>query len=248
MEAHPQTSGENSPGSWANIIDDPWVIILDYRVISQRSCHWITLVVLPWVWGLMKTKQQVVSEFRRTEIMNAARSIFARKGFARGIINEIAQEAGLAKGTVYLYFASKKDLYRAVLDYDMEFLTRATLERIDAATDLEEKIKAFVLVRLENADANREFFKIMDTEPGGISFTRSQYRNWLREPVLHLTSAIETASRQGQIRPVPAERTAWAIADMTRGAIQRRLLGAANSPPGEDAEFLVEFAWAALKK
>jgi AcrR family transcriptional regulator len=161
---------------------------------------------------------------------------------------EIAQEAGLAKGTVYLYFPSKKDLYRAVLDYDMEFLTRATLERIDAATDLEEKIKAFVLVRLENSDANREFFRIMDTEPGGMSFTRSQYRNWLREPVLRLASAIENATRQGEIRPVPPERTAWAIADMTRGTIQRRLIGATNSPPGEDAEFLVEFVWAALKK
>ncbi len=214
----------------------------------QRHRHWAALVALRWVWEFMKTKQQVVSEFRRTEIMNAARSIFARKGFARGIINEIAQEAGLAKGTVYLYFPSKKDLYRAVLDYDMEYLTRATLERIDAATSLKEKTKAFVLVRLENSDAKREFFKIMDTEPGGISFTRSQYRNWLREPVLRLTSAIENAARQGQIRPVPAERTAWAIADMTRGTIQRRLMGATSTPPDEDAEFLVEFVWAALKK
>lgn len=57
----------------------------------------------------MKTKQQVVSEFRRTAIVDAARTVFARKGFARGIMDEIANEAKMAKGTVYLYFRSKKE-------------------------------------------------------------------------------------------------------------------------------------------
>ena len=100
----------------------------------------------------MKTKQQVVSEFRRTEILNAARSVFARKGFVRGIMDAIAKEAGLAKGTVYLYFRSKEEIYRAVLDHDMEFLKKNTLERIDAAKNLKDKIRAFTLARLENAE------------------------------------------------------------------------------------------------
>ena len=43
----------------------------------------------------MKSKQQVVSEFRRTEIVDAARSVFARRGFAQGIMDEIAKEAGV---------------------------------------------------------------------------------------------------------------------------------------------------------
>jgi len=196
----------------------------------------------------MKTKQQVVSDFRRAEIMNAARSVFARKGFARGIMDEIAKEAGIAKGTVYLYFSSKKEIYRAVLDYDMEFLKRATLERIETANGLKRKIKAFALARLENSDAKREFFKIMDTDPGSLSYTRSQYRNWLKEPVLRLAAAIENAFQQGEIRSVPAERTAWAIADMTRGAIQRRLIGQTDTAPAEEAEFLLDFIWAALEK
>ena len=56
----------------------------------------------------MKTKQQVVMEFRRQEILDAARTVFARKGFADGIVDDIAAEAGVAKGTIYLYFPSKK--------------------------------------------------------------------------------------------------------------------------------------------
>jgi AcrR family transcriptional regulator len=194
----------------------------------------------------MKTKQQVVSEFRRAKIVDAARSIFARKGFARGIMDEIAKEAGIAKGTIYLYFRSKEEIYKAVMDRDMEFLNKITLERMDAAVNLEGKIRAFTLTRLENGEARKEFFRIMDSESGNFGLTRSQYRDWLRLPVLRLASAIEDASQRGEIRRMPSEKLAWIIADMTRGTIQRRLLGQNDTAPTEDSEFLSSFIWAAL--
>jgi AcrR family transcriptional regulator len=194
----------------------------------------------------MKTKQQVVSQLRRTEIIDAARKVFARRGFARGIMDEIAKEAGIAKGTVYLYFQSKNEIYKAVLAHDMKFLQKGTVEQIGAAQTLKDKIRAFILSRLENAESKKEFFRIMDTESGNLSLTRKQYRDWLREPVLQIASAIEEASRRNEIRRVPPEKVAWIIADLTRGAIQRRLLGQDDTLPSEDAEFLYSFIWAAL--
>ena len=193
-----------------------------------------------------KSKQQIVSEFRRSEIIDAARTVFARRGFAGGIIDEIAKEAGIAKGTIYLYFSSKSEIFKAVFDHDMKTLKQSTMDRIDAARTLREKIEAFTLVRLENAESRKEFFRIMDAEQGNLSITRSQYRDWLREPVLHLAAAIELAIRRGEIRPVPAEKAAWAIADMTRGAIQRRLLGQSDCSLQDESEFLSGFIWAAL--
>jgi len=201
----------------------------------------------------MKTKQQVVSEFRRTEIVDAARTVFARRGFAQGIMDEIAKEAGVAKGTLYLYFRSKTEIYKAVLDHDMRTLKTSTLERIDAEKSLKGKIRAFILARIERAEVNKEFFRIMDSEGGGLGYTRSQYRDWLREPVSRLASAIEKAAEQGKIRRVDlqgigAEKTAWLIADMTRGTIQRRLILQSEAVPAEDAEFLLTFIWAALAR
>lgn len=189
----------------------------------------------------MNTKQRIVSAFRRAEILDAARSVFARKGFSRGIVDAIAKEAGMAKGTIYLYFRSKREIYRAVLNHDMESLKKDTLSRIDAATDLREKIRAFILARIEGAEARKEFFRIMDIESGGVAMTRSQYRDSLREPVMRLAAAIES-----ELPGADSEKVAWLIADMTRGTIQRRLLGPADSLPGEDAEFLVGFICAAL--
>ena len=194
----------------------------------------------------MKTKQQVVSEFRRMEIIDAARTVFARRGFAQGILDEIAKEAGMAKGTVYLYFTSKTEIYKAILDHDMGILKKNTLERIDAAPTLYAKIAAFTLARLENAEAQKEFFQIMDSEQENLNMTRSQYRDFLREPVLRLASAIESGVRKGSVRPVDAERIAWLVADMTRGTIQRRLLGQHDSSVREDSAFITEFVWSAL--
>ena len=62
-----------------------------------------------------KTRKDVVTEFREAEILQAARQVFARRGFADASMEEIAQAAGLAKGTLYLYYDSKRELYTAAL-------------------------------------------------------------------------------------------------------------------------------------
>jgi hypothetical protein len=128
----------------------------------------------------------------------------------------------------------------------MRALKKSTLERLDAEKGLRGKIRAFAFVRLERAEANKEFFRIMDSESGALSYTRSQYRDWLREPVLRLASAIGKAAEQGKIRRVDPEKTAWLIADITRGTIQRRLLSQKETPLAADAEFLLDFIWASL--
>ena len=193
-----------------------------------------------------RTKSEVLSEFRCQEILVAARRVFARRGFAEGIMDEIAREAGIAKGTIYLYFRSKNEIYKALLDHDMKQLQQSTLERMDSVTELKEKIQAFLLVRLDNAEEKREFFRIMDSERANLHMTRKQYRDFLQEPVVRLALAIDAAVASHQIRKVDGERTAWLIVDLARGAIQRRLLSQNPAPAAEDAAFLLDFIWHSL--
>lgn len=161
-------------------------------------------------------------------------------------MDEIAREAGIAKGTLYLYFRSKDEIFKAVLDRDMKNLKESTLKRLDDAKGLKEKIRAFALVRIESAEANKEFFRIMDSDRGAHSYTRSQYRDWLREPVSRLASAIGKAAEKGKIRGVDAEKTAWLIVDMTRGTIQRRLISQGETRLTTEVEFLLDFIWSSL--
>jgi AcrR family transcriptional regulator len=52
---------------------------------------------------------------RRTAILKAAREVFFAKGFMNATIDEIAERCGLAKGTIYLYFKSKEELYVSIM-------------------------------------------------------------------------------------------------------------------------------------
>jgi AcrR family transcriptional regulator len=63
-----------------------------------------------------------VSEERRTQILEAAMAVFARQGFDQARMDDIAQEAGLSKGALYLYYKSKDAIIAAILQF---FFSRA---------------------------------------------------------------------------------------------------------------------------
>ncbi len=64
-----------------------------------------------------------VAEERKSQILNAAEEVFTKKGFDEARMDDIAEQTGLSKGTLYLYFKSKEDLIFAILDrmFQIEF-------------------------------------------------------------------------------------------------------------------------------
>src|SRR5882672_1864141 len=91
-----------------------------------------------------KTKQEVVSEFRCGTILEAARKVFARKGFELATVDDVAEAAGVAKGTLYLYFRSKRDIYLAALRRGVLDLNQETARLVAASPTLEAKLRAFI--------------------------------------------------------------------------------------------------------
>ncbi len=202
---------------------------------------------MPELAAPVKTKKQVVSEFRQAEIITAARKVFAEKGYIATTVDEIAAAAAVAKGTVYVYFESKEQIYNAVLENDLDALRALTLEKIAAAETAKEKISAYINARFQYCEERRDFFRIMYIEPSGSPvLSKAKAREWLREPVRQLTAAIETALAKKEIRPWPAEILAWTVADLTTGALQRRFSGTPTTTAREDADFLIQFIGVAL--
>lgn len=69
-----------------------------------------------------KTSRTKDKEIRTAEIEVAARKVFLSRGFQDATIQEIAEKAGIAKGTVYLYYKSKDDLFAALMLPGLEYL------------------------------------------------------------------------------------------------------------------------------
>ena len=195
-----------------------------------------------------KSKKDVVSQFRQAEIITAARKVFAEKGYIAATVDEIAQRANLAKGTIYVYFDSKEQIYHAVMSDDLEALRSLTIEKIAAADTVFEKISAYINTRFDYCEKRRDFFRIMYIESSGSPvMSKAKGMEWLREPVRMLTEAIAAATNAGEIRPYPAEMLAWTVADMTTGALQRRLTFTPVTTARQDSDFLIDFVRAALR-
>lgn len=104
---------------------------------------------------------QRIKDERRTAILAAARSVFVRKGLAAAKISDVAAAAGLSHGLVYHYFSSKEAMYAGLLE---ALFARATVELEvlagDEGTPLE-RVRAFVVQRLERFSAEPEMFGLV---------------------------------------------------------------------------------------
>ena len=80
------------------------------------------------------TRDQKKAESRR-RILESARDVFFRDGFMRANLDEMAEKAGVAKGTLYRYFESKADLYVAVLAENGAVFTQKMREAASSSED-----------------------------------------------------------------------------------------------------------------
>jgi AcrR family transcriptional regulator len=193
-----------------------------------------------------KTKHDVVSEFRCGEILAAARKVFATRGFSDATMDEIASTAGIAKGTVYLYFSSKKDVYLAALKHGLSELREQTRSTMEAATGVRSKLRAFVRTRIEYSEANRDFIKIYHSEFGNLTSSAacdSEFQQLYLQQAKVLETVLADAIKSGEIRRVRSDFAAFIIYDMVRGVMTQRLLEWSKAPLEEDIELLNDLVW-----
>ncbi|MBK8810248.1 MAG: TetR/AcrR family transcriptional regulator [Acidobacteria bacterium] len=112
------------------------------------------------------TPKPFVSD-KREAILRAAIKVFAGKGYFNSKVADIAKEAGVADGTVYLYFKSKDDILRSFFDRAMsDFIAegRKELAELDGA---EEKLRRIAHLHLERLGADRDLAIVFQVELRG---------------------------------------------------------------------------------
>ena len=102
---------------------------------------------------------------RRADILKAAREVFKQSGYAKARVAEIARLAGVAKGTVYLYFDSKQAVLDALCDRYQEMIADALLPALQNP-DPQAAIKDAVHAGLAVASAERDLLKLLDLRLG----------------------------------------------------------------------------------
>lgn len=194
-----------------------------------------------------KTKKDVLQEFRTTEILDAARTVFAQKGFAGATIDSIALSAGVAKGTVYLYFDSKRDLFLASLREGVMALHAEVADQMAAAQTSDAKLRAFISARFEYFSRNREFFRIYYTEfsqlIAGTANTQPEFQDLYEQQAALLESVLSEGIQAGHLRPCPTRATARLVYDLIRASLAQHILNGVEEPPQVPVNLLFDFVW-----
>jgi AcrR family transcriptional regulator len=165
-------------------------------------------------------------EARRSQILRAAATVFAEKGFHRATTKDIAQTAGIAEGTIYNYFDSKGDLLIGLmmrlsrveslslelteaLDRDArEFLVAVTRHRMALIEQNHEMLRAILPEMLVNPDLRERF-----------------YRQFARPMASVLEQYVQARTASGEVASVDVPLAVRAVQGMFLGLLVLRVLG-----------------------
>jgi AcrR family transcriptional regulator len=189
---------------------------------------------------------QSVTEGKYDIILDAARAIFSREGYAASSVDDVAAEAGIGKGTVYLYFKSKEELYVAALARDIRVFADKARVEMESVPAFREKIEAFLRVRLDYCRAHEDFLRIYLSESGRMCVKTSmgkELRRLKRNNMRYVASVVQKAIDRHEIRKVSAPALAATIFDIAHGLVERRLLGWKEFQVRGEIAFATDLLW-----
>ncbi len=124
---------------------------------------------------------QVAREDVKLALINEAREIFAKNGYNKATVDDIAKSAGKGKSTLYYYFSSKEDIFKSVIEKEANLFRAKILESISIDANSAEKIKNYITIRLLIfRDLVNLFRAISDNDIERLSFiddVRIKYEN-----------------------------------------------------------------------
>ena len=116
-------------------------------------------------------------------IFNAAIKVFSIEGYDSATVEEIASEAGVAKGTLYYNFQGKEEIFKFVIDEGMKLIKNEVLDAINDIDDPLEKLKISAKVQLRYVYNNKEFFRVIMSQIWGDKNRHQEMRQEIRRLV-----------------------------------------------------------------
>jgi TetR/AcrR family fatty acid metabolism transcriptional regulator len=148
-----------------------------------------------------KKKEPSPPEGKRERILDAAVKVFAAEGFYNAKVSQIAQAAGVADGTIYLYFKSKDDLLINLFEDRMERVNANLREALATASSSIDRLRRIVKLHLELVEQNRDMAEVISVELRQSSKFIREYANpKFAEFLRTIAGAVVEGQRAGELR------------------------------------------------
>lgn len=165
---------------------------------------------------LLANKKQTADKHQK--IIEAAIAVFAGKGFFNSTVADVAREADVADGTIYLYFKNKDDLLISIFEYSMDLFIRAAEEELKRASDPKEKLKVFISLHLKLVQKYPDLAQVIQIELRQSTKFMKEYPNEKFFEYLNIVSGIiEEGQGKGvfkrEVEPVILKRVIFGAVD-----------------------------------
>lgn len=154
---------------------------------------------------------------KRQEILDAAIKLFSERGFEKTTVDEIAARANVGKGTIYLYFENKEQIFLAVIKEGMSEINRQFEEILTRKDfDFQKQLRELIYTHLKFVEDHHEFYRIFLKERISLKFsenedTRCHKLEALRKLQLLLADFIKKGMEQGYLREGDPNQFATAL-------------------------------------
>jgi TetR/AcrR family fatty acid metabolism transcriptional regulator len=149
------------------------------------------------------------------KILNSAGSVFAEHGFYKATISQIAANAGVADGTLYLYFKNKDDILLQYISFKTDVVFRKMHEAVEKGNSAEEKLRFLIRCHLEEFQNDKNMAVIFQSEVRYLRDIQSQIKDISKMYLDLLSEIIEQGQIEGSMRQ-----------DLFVGLVKRFILGA----------------------
>ena len=195
-----------------------------------------------------KVTENLWEAHKRQSIQDAVVRLMCREGVGAVTMERVAQEVGIAKGTVYLYYETKEQLLEAVKESSLEPLREKVEAILTGAGTPEKRLRAFPVRYLSYFDEHRDLFRILlfdrQAPPRNARYKSSRYRRLVEAAA----RVIEEGVKEGMFREVDTMSVAAMFLDSTIAIVNQRLASDSNAPVEDDAALVADIFIRGLKR
>ncbi len=158
-----------------------------------------------------------VVQDKREAILRAAIQVFAHNGYFNSKVADIASEAGVADGTVYLYFKSKEEILHSIFDRSVDEAVAEARKQLATISDARDKLRQIAFLHLERLGADRDLAVVFQVElRGSTKFMEEFSAAGFAEYLELIRSTFEEGQHTGVFR---ADLNAKVVAKILFGAL-----------------------------
>jgi len=138
---------------------------------------------------------------KKLPIFEAAMAVFSEKGFEKATVDEIAERAGIAKGTIYYNYGSKRELFLSLVEEGIERLENAVKKEIARRKSIPAKLESLITVQLRFFDDYKNYCKVLLSEVWGQETRWEETARQIRSGYLSIIrELIDVGKKEGIIK------------------------------------------------